>query len=283
MPRRTFANIPLPVELLTEIIDLLPPQDHSAISVASQFLRKLVLPRLFGHLVYTGKIAQKIRNIHWAGKDVKGAIKKLELKSRGVFFEEGLTKLLNAVRHAPLRKFVLHSGNYANVKGRRAVGLTGLKSLSINWNWVDNPKKPGRSIAQLHELILPSVATLVELKIASHIEKPCTYIDLQLLRLAGDTLRSFEWTLPYLDETILETIPEIFPHLTKLSIIWALAYTDYSLPWELHDILPRPARIFDGVAGFNWGVRSNKSDMLHPFVVEKRVLGRQSNAHRSIH
>jgi len=91
-----------------------------------------------------------------------------------------------------------------------------LEKLTIYWDADDNPKEPRSSLAHLYELIRPSLTTLVELKI-----NPFDVFDLQLLKPAADTLRTFEYTIVGgADESILDTIPAILPHLTKLSITW---------------------------------------------------------------
>jgi len=67
-------SIPLPLELLTDIIQLLPLSDQRSLSLTSQLTRKLALRFIFGQLRYTESVATKIRNIHLAGEDVKAAV-----------------------------------------------------------------------------------------------------------------------------------------------------------------------------------------------------------------
>lgn len=62
----------LPLELLEEIIKLLPLADQQSLSLTCQLTRKLALQFIFGHLRYT---VDKIRNIHQARSDVKEAIR----------------------------------------------------------------------------------------------------------------------------------------------------------------------------------------------------------------
>jgi len=70
----TKNDFSLPLELLIDIIQLLPLPDQRSLSLTSQLIRKFALRFVFGHLRYTDKVETKIRNIHLAGKDVKAAI-----------------------------------------------------------------------------------------------------------------------------------------------------------------------------------------------------------------
>jgi hypothetical protein len=71
-PSNLSPEFPVPVELLREIIKLLPPAD---LSLACRLTRSQAIPFIFGHLRYTGKITPKVRDIHLARKDVKEVIK----------------------------------------------------------------------------------------------------------------------------------------------------------------------------------------------------------------
>lgn len=150
-----------------------------------------------------------------------------------------IPQLISSLRHAPLTELVLSTGNYAPVEGPPAPGLSGLKKLSISWTVDDNPDEPGSSLAHLYELIRPSLSTLVELKIdyEPDPEKLVTDFDLNFLKPAGETLRAFECTLPKPDETVLEVIPVIFPHLTKLSIKWDNIPSGQSVLWKVRSLL----------------------------------------------
>jgi hypothetical protein len=143
-----------------------------------------------------------------------------------------LYQFISSIRHTALLELVLYSG-YAPVEGPPTAGLAGLEKLSIFWNVADNPDEPGSSLAHLYELIRPTLTTLVKLKIDIdlndlvgdfdfQVPKPSAdtlrTFDLQLLKPAADTLRTFEYTLLSADESILDIIPAILPHLTNLSI-----------------------------------------------------------------
>ena len=88
--------------------------------------------------------------------------------------------------------------------------------------------EPGSSLYHLYEFIRPTLTTLVELRIDGLI----AYLDLQLLKPAADTLRTFEYTVQRVDESILDTIPTILPHLSKLSIRWE-NYPKHSVLWKV--------------------------------------------------
>ncbi|KAF8907720.1 hypothetical protein CPB84DRAFT_1768636 [Gymnopilus junonius] len=135
-----------------------------------------------------------------------------------------LPLLINSVQHAPLRNFTLNTGYVDEVEGTPKLGLASLDSL-----------------AYLYELIRPSLSTLVELKIKSSLELPCLDVDIQFLRPAGDTLRSFECTFPSGNESVLDIIPDIFPNLTKLAITWS-NFSSHSLPWKKQE--PRRPHAF---------------------------------------
>ena len=102
-------------------------------------------------------------------------------------------------------------------------GLAGLEKLSICWDVEDMPNRPGSSLARLYEFIRPTLTTLVELRIGdgNHSwDKYCGDFDVQQLKPAANTLRTFRCTLQSCNESILDTIPAILPQLTNLSIIW---------------------------------------------------------------
>ena len=101
------------------------------------------------------------------------------------------------------------------MEGPPTAGLSGLENLAISWYLDNSSNAPGSPCAHLYELIRPSLTTLVELRIEY---TPYPNFDLQLLKSTGHTLRVFEYNLQINDEIILHTIPEIFPHLTKLTI-----------------------------------------------------------------
>ncbi len=143
------------------------------------------------------------------------------------------SKLIASLRHAPLLEFSFDTGNYAAVEGLPTAGLPFLKRLYTTWYLSDDPNVPDSSSAHLSELIRPSLTTLVELKIDNQGAKLGADLDLQLLRPAGNTIQIFEYTLQNHDDTILNIIPEIFPHLVKLSIKWSNRFMGHSILWEV--------------------------------------------------
>ena len=143
-----------------------------------------------------------------------------------------LSQFIFFIRHTALLKLVLDTGGYAPVERPPTAGLAGLEKLSIIWNVDDNPNEPGSSLAHLYELIRPTLTTLVKLRIYNEPGEICGDFDLQLLKPTADTLRTFEYTLQSADEGILDTIPAILPHLTKLSIKWDNLFMTHSILWK---------------------------------------------------
>ncbi|KAF9479390.1 hypothetical protein BDN70DRAFT_932634 [Pholiota conissans] len=210
--------------------------------------------------------------MHMARKDVKEAIKKLELHSEWdqksdctiiLEFLETLPnlqafeyrqwdplirtadhfRLMSSLRHTSLLElFFKPGGFYSVVERSRPIGLTGLKKLDIRWNIGDNPNEAGSSLAHLYELLRPSLATLVELRIDVDPQYLLPDLDLQLLAPAGGSLRIFEYSLQHRDESILDTIPVIFPHLTKLTIQWSNMYRYNEYP-DVYSVLWKESHI----------------------------------------
>jgi len=144
-----------------------------------------------------------------------------------------LQPLFASVQHAPLLEFVLDSGYYSVIEGSLVTGLTGLEKLSISWFMDDKLGEPGSSLTHLCELVRPSLSTLVSLRLDNEPEHQGADLDLQLLKPAGTTLRTFEYTLQSGDTGILDTISEIFPHLTKLAITWSNLFIPHSPEWTV--------------------------------------------------
>ena len=158
----------------------------------------------------------------------------LHYHQNGHFFRPvEFSLLIASLKHAPLRDFLFDTGFHGPVEGPPAAGLSGLESLAIIWNLNDSSDALGSSCAHLYEFIRPSLTTLVDLKIEYTPEEQSPDFDLRLLKSAGHTLRVFEYTLQSNDESILHTIPEIFPYLTKLTIVWENLFTDHSILWKV--------------------------------------------------
>jgi len=68
-------DLPFPVELLTEIVKLLPIQDQRSLCLTSRVTRIYTIPFAFRKLQYTGEVAPKLRKIHQASQGVKEVIK----------------------------------------------------------------------------------------------------------------------------------------------------------------------------------------------------------------
>ncbi len=146
-----------------------------------------------------------------------------------------IPKLIASLRHAPLLEFSLDSGITANVEGQPTIGLSGLEKLSVRWNRSDHDDQPGSAYDHLYDLVRPSLSTLLDLEI-DH----CPYIhgpnfDLQFLKPAGNTLRSFRYWVVSDDQSIFDHIPVLFPHLNKLDIRWSkyMPRTRHSILWKV--------------------------------------------------
>jgi len=162
-----------------------------------------------------------------------------------------IPQLITSLQHTPLNELVLFTGNYEPVDGPPTPGLSGLKKLSISWYIADNFEEPGSSLGYLYGLIRPSLSTLTDLTINynPHAEYLGGDFDLKFLKPAGETLRVFEYTLQP-DESVLEVIPEIFPHLVKLSIKWENIPTGQSVLWKVRSQLEiRPSLTSENLVG----------------------------------
>jgi hypothetical protein len=142
-----------------------------------------------------------------------------------------LYQFISSIRHTALLELVLHM-YYGPVEGPPTAGLAGLEKLSIFWNAEDNPDEPGSSLAHLYELIRPTLTTLVKLRIDMKPDELLGDFDLQLLKPTADTLRTFEYTLQSADESILDIIPAILPHLTNISIESKHSFMNHSILWK---------------------------------------------------
>ncbi|KAF9479386.1 hypothetical protein BDN70DRAFT_993517 [Pholiota conissans] len=314
------TEFPVPPELVKEIITYLSPSECKTFSSVSRLARGHALPVIFEQLRYSGRVVPKIRNIHMARKDVKEVIRKLRLdsgigeKSDCAIILQFLETLPNlrvfecyqfrlvqpahhiqlmlSLRHTSLREFVFDTQSYLGaVEVPRPAGLTGLRKFSTNWLLVDNPDEPGSSLAHLYELVRSSLTTLVELRLDIDPENLLPDFDLQLLKPAGHTLRTFEYSLQHRDESILYLIPTIFPLLTKLSIQWNNGYRFkkhphvYSVFWkESHiEALAKNTNLIDLTlsSDFEWNANDSfKADRDYAWWV--RCYERRLNATRAV-
>jgi len=143
-----------------------------------------------------------------------------------------LSQFISSIQHTALLELVLDITRKP-VEGLPTAGLSGLERLCITWRAYDNPNEPGSSLAHLYELIRPSLTTLVVLTVDNMPESDGLSVsDLHLLKPTANTLRTFECTLQSADESILDTIPAILPHLTGLSIIWDDYLKKHSVLWK---------------------------------------------------
>ena len=74
--------------------------------------------------------------------------------------------------------------------------------------------------AHIYDIIRPSFSTLVELEIyPGPVVLDPVILDLLPLRPVGRTLRKFVYRVDGFDPDILDTIPDVFPHLTTLELM----------------------------------------------------------------
>ena len=85
--------------------------------------------------------------------------------------------------------------------------------------------------AHVYDLIRPSFSTLVELEIyPDSVQFGSMAIDLLPLRPAGGTLRKFVYKAGF-DPEMLDTIPDVFPHLTTLEL--TVRNTTQDFQWKV--------------------------------------------------
>jgi hypothetical protein len=135
-----------------------------------------------------------------------------------------------------LRQLTLHTRVYP-VEGPLVV-FPDLEDLSIYWRVRDNPGEPGIPFAHLYEFV-GSLPRLVSLLLDIQPNQPGPDLNLHFLKAAGNTIRIFHYVLRSLDTGILDTIAEIFPHVTKLSINWPKLSGPCAAFWTVR----RPAHI----------------------------------------
>lgn len=274
----TPPELPFPIEIFQEVIQLLPLSDQKSLALTSQFVRRLTIHFIFRHLRYTNGTINKVRKILQARTDIKQVIRsafsafhqpiskfiynrKLDLHVPYVnrpsseipfpvveqddatlvikllqslpnlhsfelcqFYHHVpifvMSQLIDSLRHAPLIELTLDTGLNVPIGGPPIVGLPGLKKLSIIWKVDDADEQPGSAHRSLYDLIQPSLSTLIDLCINDRPLRAGFNLDLRLLEPAGHNLQTFEYSFRSLDESVLYTIPVLFPHLSKLKIEW---------------------------------------------------------------
>jgi hypothetical protein len=164
-------------------------------------------------------------------------LQSLEYHRSCFYVPKELSRLLASVQYAPLRQLTLHTGHYpaASVKGPFVV-LPDLEELSIYWRVYDNPGEPGGSFAHLYEFV-GSLPKLVSLLLDIQPTEPGPDLNLHFFKTAGNTIRIFHYVLRSSDTGILDTIAEIFPHVTKLSINWLFMFVSPSACWTVRMFL----------------------------------------------
>jgi hypothetical protein len=144
-----------------------------------------------------------------------------------------LPTFLSSLKSTRLSELTLRTDQHTPVALPLFSGPSGLKKLYITWSFSDAPSDPGSSIAQLYAFVQPSLSTLVALEIQHRPKRPGNELDLRLLKPAGDTLRSFEYTISTLDDGVLGIIAETFPYLSTLAVEWCHPPMGHSVLWDV--------------------------------------------------
>jgi hypothetical protein len=114
----------------------------------------------------------------------------------------------------PLRhlSFSLECGSVAS--GQPIAGPKGLLSLFVKWCVTDG-QDPGSAMSHLYEFLRPSLGTLTCLEL-------CDYpiLDFRVLGAACTSLRTLKCTTTSQNPQVLETVVEMFPHVTDLVMLF---------------------------------------------------------------
>ncbi|KAG6826149.1 hypothetical protein H0H92_000957 [Tricholoma furcatifolium] len=233
-------RFPLPLELLREITGHLDSTEQRNMTLISRVVRDQILDIVFKRLSFTRhSITKKLDTGKQPREDVRGAVSLPNLQSLDYtqFVSDLIPprELFDSIRDAPLSELTLDTRFYFIVEGPPIEGIACLKRLSIIWSGNESPSTPGSSLNHLYHLVRPSLSTLVELRIENSPETG-NDLDLRLLRKAGETLRVFDYNMRNHDDSVLDLIPDVFPHLTKLALQWELIVDEtlvgYSLSWK---------------------------------------------------
>ncbi|KIK00537.1 hypothetical protein K443DRAFT_601633 [Laccaria amethystina LaAM-08-1] len=259
----------LPPELLAQIMETLSTKDRIQFSLASRFARDVAFQYIFNDIRFTGRgWFFKPRNIYHANTDLKAAVRSVCLQfpnidlpqlhttnDRALLFRVlssfpnlqsleclstttvltpiDLPTFLSSLKSTRLSELTLRTDQHTPVALPLFSGPSGLKKLYITWSFSDAPSDPGSSIAQLYAFVQPSLSTLVALEIQHRPKRPGNELDLRLLKPAGDTLRSFEYTISTLDDGVLGIIAETFPYLSTLAVEWCHPPMGHSVLWDV--------------------------------------------------
>ncbi|KIM90817.1 hypothetical protein PILCRDRAFT_1065 [Piloderma croceum F 1598] len=246
----------LPPELISEITVRLAYKDLKALSVVSFTTRQLVLPSLFRSVLWNiSSGSQCIKEAHDevnnAGTKIKHVIQRvlvimpfcyqftdvnraLALPIYVFQFLETLPKLSDIVIHhwtvrvrlqdlhffpkiakqTSLRHLSFSSEYGSHANGQPVSGPEGLESLSVKWHVADG-QDPGSAMSHLYEFLRPSLGTLTCLELHDYpILKFC------VLGPACTSLRKLKYTTYNQSPQVLETIAEMFPHVTDLAMLF---------------------------------------------------------------
>jgi hypothetical protein len=108
--------------------------------------------------------------------------------------------------------FSLEYGSVAS--GEPITGPEGLVSLSVRW-YVTDGQDPGSAMSHLYEFLRPSLCTLTCLELHDD-----PILDFRVLGDACTSLRTLEYTTYSQSPQVLETVAEMFPHVTNLAMLF---------------------------------------------------------------
>ena len=103
-------------------------------------------------------------------------------------------------------------GSLAN--GQPVSGPEGLASLSVKWHVTDG-QDLGSAMSHLYEFLRPSLDTLTCLELDDY-----PILELRVLGPACTSLRKLKYTTYSRSPQVLETVVEMFPHVTDLALLF---------------------------------------------------------------
>ncbi|KAF9529547.1 hypothetical protein CPB83DRAFT_926316 [Crepidotus variabilis] len=264
----------LNMEIFEAILDHLPLADLQNVNLVCRSFNTEARRIIYKNLSFQGKNSyNKLEQLNQASVDIKVCIRKLSLAigrscprslSRSVTqqllqlisslpnlntfaFKEvdhciidptlatGLSELAHALGSMFLTQLKIRLDFCDRISGVPTAGPKNLKSLSVGWFMGDNIQDRGSSANHLYRFIAPSLPTLVKLQLTF-----CPFafsdthnLDVWLLASAVN-LRQFDYTLQGNDDQFVDIIPQIFPKLLSLAVVWRPHGQPHSIVWNVN-------------------------------------------------
>jgi hypothetical protein len=151
----------------------------------------------------------------------------------GVFYStfnvSHIPALMEAIRNTPLRQLFIKINVESAPGSVITPGLTGLDTLCVRWDVEATSIKPDSAFDHLYALISPSLASLsrLELYVYCDWKKTKSEFDIASLKGAGEAMRIFLYEIdtPSADAKLIRTVAEVFPKLTKLTLLELAIWT----------------------------------------------------------